>query len=361
MRVALNNTLAASKKEPLAELVDRVRQAFLDFTSAEPAIRFTLMDVSSVDRVLKRYPEMERFVTDWPLLGGSLTRVLSNAATGEAADFSVLRTIAAGVPRSYPFKAVVMHFHAPAFGEALRGLPRFGNSLPGVMVTDNRGINGRQRALAAYTVVDVEDGKKLPPLPEPAASVVRACGKVTRTQLVGLLQAIPADNPASVKAVEVIVADYRARMKEIMERARLPHTFPPASEIQDQNPGVLAGPRKPALEAAFRPMGYACRGGSGEFQLTRQTSGNLTVELGLDVGTWSHEVSASFMVRGFTFTASLAIPMSLRDGQYPIGDAAQWQRIVENLAAMVRELDRSFVPEIERVAGPLPTWYQPAS
>ncbi len=361
MLVALNNTLAAAKKEPLAELLDRIRQAFLDFTAAEPGVRFTWMNASSVDRVLKRYPEMRRFVTDWPLLGGSVTRVLSNATTGEAADFSMLRAIAAGVPRSYPFKSVVMHFHAPAFGDALRGLPRFGNSLPGVMVTDNRGVKGHQRSLAAYTVVDVEDGKTLPPLPEPAASVIKACGRVTRTELVGLLQAIPTLPPASRQAVEAIVADYRARMKDIMERARLPHTFPPASETTDHNPGVLAGPRKPALEAAFKPMGYSCRGGSGEFHLTRRTPGNLTVELGLDVGTWSHEVSASFMVRGFSFTASLAIPMSLRDGQYPIGDAAQWQKIVENLAAMVRELDRSFVPEIERVAGSLPTWYQPAS
>ncbi len=62
--------------------------------------------------------------------------------------------------------------------------------------------------------------------------------------------------------------------------------------------------------------------------------------------------------------ASLAIPVAPRDipyGQYPIGDAAQWQKIVENLAAMVRELDRSFVPEIEQAAGPSPAWYQPAS
>ncbi|MGD1096083.1 MAG: hypothetical protein ABSB35_29325 [Bryobacteraceae bacterium] len=56
--------------------------------------------------------------------------------------------------------------------------------------------------------------------------------------------------------------------------------------------------------------------------------------------------------------------MSPRDvpyGQYPMGDAAQWQRIVENLAAMVRELDRGFVPEIEKAAGPSPAWYQPTS
>jgi len=32
--------------------------------------------------------------------------------------------------------------------------------------------------------------------------------------------------------------------------------LPTAAEARDA--GVLAGPRKPALEAAFKPMGYSC-------------------------------------------------------------------------------------------------------
>jgi hypothetical protein len=68
--------------------------------------------------------------------------------------------------------------------------------------------------------------------------------------------------------------------------------------------------------------------------------------------------------KGAGFKASFPMPVATQDvagGQYPIGDAAQWQKIVENLAAMVRELDRSFVAEIEHAAGPSPAWYQPSS
>jgi hypothetical protein len=165
-----------------------------------------------------------------------------------------------------------------------------------------------------------------------------------------------------VEAVNAIAADYRARIRELVERAALPHNLPPAGEIRLENAGVTAGPRKPALETAFKPMGYGCRGGSGEFHLTRRSPGNLIIELYLDVGTWSHAVSAIFMVQGPGFKASLGIPVAPQDvagGQYPIGGAAQWQKIVENLAAMVGELDRSFVPEIEQAAGPSPAWYQP--
>jgi len=58
----------------------------------------------------------------------------------------------------------------------------------------------------------------------------------------------------------------------------------------------------------------------------------------------------------------LSIPVSanaLVHAQYPIGDADRWKKIVENLGAMVRELDRSLVPEIERAVGPSPEWYRP--
>src|SRR5580658_1147967 len=180
MRVATNYTLAASKKEPLAELMGRIRQAFLDAGQPEPTIRFTLMGegrvegYSPIDRVLKRHPEMKRFETFTKLLGSPTeSRLLTNAASGQAADYSTLLAIAGGVPRSYPLSAVVLHFHAPAFGERLTGLPKFGDSFPGVMITDNRWISGRHRVLSVYTVVEADEGdKKLPPNPEPVDAVI---------------------------------------------------------------------------------------------------------------------------------------------------------------------------------------------
>jgi hypothetical protein len=374
MRVALHSTIEIRKKEPLVELIGRIRQAFLDAGLAEPLIRFTLVDSAlkkgaAIDRVLKRYPEMERFLTFSALMPGtSESRRLTNATTGEAADFATLQAITAGVPRSYPFIGVWTHFHAPAFGERLIGLPKMGNSFPGVLIVANWLVTGHQRALSVYTVAEADEkDKKLPPNPEPVDAVIKACGKVRRIDQVpirapggGIVGCVP---PANAEAVKVLVDDYRARLTELVERARLPHDLPPAAEILIQHPGVVSGPRKPALQAAFKPMGYSCRGGSGEFHLTRKTSGNLTVELYLDVGTWSHDVSALFLVQGAGFRASLAIPVSPREvppRQYPIGDAVQWQRIVDNLAAMVGEMDRSLVPEVEQAAGPSPAWYQPS-
>ena len=126
--------------------------------------------------------------------------------------------------------------------------------------------------------------------------------------------------------------------------------------------GVTAGPKKPALVRVFKPMGYTCRGESGSFTLRRRTEVNLTVELHLDVGTWGHKVLAMFRVWGLGFKGLLSIPVSpnaIAASQYPIGDEDHWRKIVENLGAMVRELDRSLVSEVETAVGPSPEWYQP--
>jgi hypothetical protein len=163
-----------------------------------------------------------------------------------------------------------------------------------------------------------------------------------------------------LEAVNAIKTDYRARIGELVAAADVPHRLPPAADAWYA--GVLAGPRKPALVAAFNPMGYSCSGGSGEFHLTRRTEQNLTVELYLDVGTWSHSVLASYLIKGSGFQASVGVPVAPEAfGQYPIGDAEQWHRIVANLVATVREPERSFVPAVEQAAGSSPAWYEAPS
>jgi hypothetical protein len=392
MRVLLLTSFAASRKEPLAEMMGRVHRAFLDAGLGEPVVRFNFGDapmagfVSSVDRVLKRHPELQRFVTSAaPMPGIEGARRISNGpmspAAGEAVPFATLQTIAAGVPRSFPFHSVALLFHSLEFGEVAPAIQRSAEMMPGVLVSDSWWVNGRQRSLSASTVVEADPAsKKLPPVPEPVAAVLAACGKAKRTVQAPLPDAIPTGpvpgvrlptgvavpsvKPEAAMAVRNIALDYRTRLAEIVERALLPHELPAngPEAMRDAGPGVTAGPRKPALERVFKPLGYTCRGDSGTFTLRRRTAANLTAELHLDVGTWGHRVLAHFMVLGLGFKATLFLPVAANAhamGQYPIGDAARWQKIVENLGALVAELDRSFVPDIEKAAGPSPEWYEP--
>ena len=395
MRVALLTTFVASKKEPLAEMLQRIHQAFSSAGLGEPTISFNFGDaplrggVSSVDRVLKRHPELERFVTSASAMPGVPgRRRISNGplspAAGEAVPFATLRAVTSGVPRSFPFHNIAIHFHSPEFGEPIPEAARFAGMLTGILLNDNWWVNGRNRSLSACTVVEADpSSKELPPLPAAVTAVITQCGKVRRTVQAPLMGStgntaagpvpgvrvpmgamIASANPEAARAVQAITADYRARLQEIMGQAALPHLLPaPGAEAHRDAPlGVTAGPRKPALERVFKPMGYTCRGESGTFTLRRRTATNLTVELSLDVGTWGHQVLAMFRVWGLGFKGLLSLPVSanaIAHAQYPIGDADRWQKIVENLGAMVRELDRRMVPEIEAAVGPSPEWYQP--
>ena len=384
MRVALLTTFAASRKEPLAALLERIRAAFLTAGQGEPGVRFSFSDapvartVSSVDRVLKRHPQLQRFLVESAALpAGLAVRQISNdaassdvSAAGEPVPFEILLAIAAGVPRSFPFHGISFHLHSAAFGEPTAGV------LPaGVMISDSWWINGRMRSLSALTLVDADPaGKKLPPLPEPVAAILAACGKMKKT-VQAPLPSVPsaasaapdpaAPDPEVARAVRAVVEDYRARFDEILDRAALPHDFPPVREALQNTPlGQTTGPKKPVLVRAFKPLGYDCQSASGTFTLRRRTPRNLTVEISLDVGTWSRSLTAFFKVHGLGFRALLPLPPSRRaagGGQYPIGDAERWQQLVDNLAALVTELDRSFVPAIEAASGPAPEWYRPES
>jgi hypothetical protein len=97
------------------------------------------------------------------------------------------------------------------------------------------------------------------------------------------------------------------------------------------------------------------------FTLRRRTATNHIVDVELDVGTWSRSVTFMFSVRGPGFNATLMPPVTVRDAsrQDPIGDTANWHQIVANIAAIVDELDRTFVTEIEAVVDPAPAWFEP--
>jgi hypothetical protein len=394
MRVALLTSFAASRKEPLIAMMDRVHQGFIN-AGLQPFIRFNFGDggvvsFSSVDRVLKRHPELARFVTEAspaPSLAIPGARRLSNgplsAGANEAAPYETLQAIAAGVPRSFPFHSVALHFHSPEFG-ALVAVPTFtAATMAGVLITDSWWVNGRNRSLSACTTIEVEPGdKKLPSPSAPITAVLAACGKAKKTIQAPLPQitpigpvpgvrlpsgiGVPSANPQLAIAVKAIAVKYRDRIPEIVKEARLPHDLPAPGEVRELGLGVTAGPKKPALERVFKPMGYSVRGGTagetGSFTLRRRTAANTTLEVHLDCGTWSHSLLAMFMVYGLGFKATLSLPPAVQApiaGQYRIGDAEQWGKIVENLGALVAELERTFVPEIEAATGPSPEWYHP--
>jgi len=121
-------------------------------------------------------------------------------------------------------------------------------------------------------------------------------------------------------------------------------------------------------------MGYGIRGETGAFRLRRRTDKNLTIELNIDVGTWSDHFHAVLLVIGMLdgagFKAAMSLPPCAKApqglvrgvetyGQITVGTAERWRQLVENLGVLVRRLEAGLLPEIEAVTGAAPAWFNP--
>ncbi len=120
---------------------------------------------------------------------------------------------------------------------------------------------------------------------------------------------IASADPEKAKAVHEVVLRYRQQMPEIVSRAGLPHDLAAPQEVHQQfGLEINSGPKKPALERVFKPMGYTCRGESGDFVLRRRTASNLSVDVSVSIGSWGKSVSAHYCVWGLGFKAPLSLP-----------------------------------------------------
>jgi hypothetical protein len=364
MQVAVQLEFKADRKEPLGDLVRRVAALF-EASGLEPRIEASFADgpaglrsTSAVERALKKYPHLAPFErNDSPRLQANLPAIrrLTNVESPSPFPLSDVVALAECVPRSLPFHAVHVGFGHPEFGQ-----PVFPFGLApraGISVGDGWWVNGRNRSLTAFYSVDAAvKSKKLPDPPAPVAAMLAGLGKPKKSaQFVG-----PETSAGPIAIVNPILVKYHKNLKALVERANLPHDLPPVAEAQETSRGA-SGPLKPTLVDAFKPRGYDCRGESGMFTLRRRTATNHVVDIELDVGTWSRSVTFMFSVRGPGFNATLMPPVTTRDAsrQYPIGDTANWAQIVANIAAIVDELNRTFVSEIEAAVEPAPAWFEP--
>jgi hypothetical protein len=377
MKVAVQLEFKTDRKEPLGQLVRRVAAQF-EQNGLQPEILATFSDspggirtTSAVQRAIKKFPHLARFErNDAPMPGVAIPpiRRLTNRELTEPFPLADVLALADGVPRSLPFHAVSVHFGHLDFGKAT--FPAGMSPQTGIAIGDGWWVNGRNRDLSAFYAVEADAAsKKLPDPPATVRAIFAGLGKPKRSaQFVAPDAPTPAGGidsagtslPREIALVAPIIAKYRNDMKALIERIPLPHDLPPAAEAFQASRGA-SGPLKPTLVEVFKPRGYDCRGGSGTFTLRRRTKTNLVVDVELDVGTWSRSLTFMFHVHGPGFNATLMPPVTARHAsrQYPIGDTSNWQQIVANVAAVVDELDRTFVEEIEAAVGSAPEWFEP--
>lgn len=344
--------------------------------------RFTFADhlvpgmVSSVARAVKKFPYLAPLVTTAPispiLRSKEPDKVGPPAIIGDATslEFAQLAEVADGLPRSLPFRLADVRFYTDEFGKAPATVKTetaaadallHGHFNTGLRASDTWWVNGRNRHLGAAYVVEVEERSRKAPLPPGALGAFLATLGKGRTVAQFPIEASEEGEKVILKGksqappeLVALAERLRERMPELIAGAGMPHA------IESARAEHATSPLKPALEKHFKPMGYACKGGSGIFTLRRRTAANHVVEVNLDVGTWSRSLTGHFHVYMQDFQIRLPMPASaeLPSMQCDIGDAERWEKLVENMAAFTRHLDREVVPEVEKVAGPAPAWFE---
>jgi hypothetical protein len=362
MDVLIQHVYRASKKEPFGVLLRRLHDALLA-ASLPVSYEFGFADspvgggVSAVDRAVKKFPRVGALVRAESVPGilGPAHKTIHGG--DEDLPFGTLAELADGLPRSLPFHSARVRFSGPAFGAGPPLAPT------GIDACDSWWVNGRQRSLLANFVVDAGESARKAPVPEgPLAVFFATLGKPSKTNRFPMMSADPTqpdDSAQSRHALFEITQKYRARLGDLVAESGMPHSLPPRLEALTMAGAYEPHPLKPTLEQYFRPLGFSCKGGVGTFTLRRRTAANHVVEVDLDVGTWSRMVIAHFRVHvpGYRCTLPMPLAPGLDWGQYPIGDAARWDKIVANLAALGAHLDRKIVPEIDAAAGPAPDWF----
>jgi len=272
--------------------------------------------------------------------------------------FEALAELADGLPRSLPFHSARVRFGGPEFGI---GPPL---AATGIDACDSWWINGRQRSLLANFVLDVDQSARALPGPPGALGVFLATlGKPARTNRIPMIspnQAQPGQAAPERSVLLGITQKYRTKLADLVSEASMPHQLPARIEALTAGSSHDRHPLKPTLERHFGPLGYSCKGGVGTFKLRRRTAANHVVEVDLDVGTWSRLVLAYFRVHvpGYCCTLPMPVAPGVDGGQYPIGDAGRWEKIVASLAALAARLEQQIVPEIDAAAGTAPEWFE---
>lgn len=334
---------------------------------------------SAVDRAIAAHPQLANFVQEGSMIGGLAISIRSIKAGPGALAVGELAGVLDGVPRRFPFASVSATLHVSAFGPAGLAIPHVesagiesllqsgGPAQVGLTMRDAALPSGRRRALELVLLLEIADGAK-PVDPPELADLLAALGKASGRKVCAVEPMATAEAAPPVPSTFARVAAPPAdEIAEIEARYRREI----AALVNDVAPNRLAPPNqavrhaqgelKPTLVAMFKSRGYSCKKSSGEFLLRKRTPAGHGLAVSLDVGTWSRSLSARLRVElpGRTISVRLPPGPDIDAMQYPIGDTAQWQTIVENLAAVIDRLEATFVAEVGAVASPAPAWFTP--
>ncbi len=133
-----------------------------------------------------------------------------------------------------------------------------------------------------------------------------------------------------------------ADQRDLAQAVSFPHDLPDVSASAPAHPPGYRSTVRDVFEArGFHYLSNAST--SSVVGIGKRLTDSSSLQLSLDVGTWSVSASAILFVSIEDRYAAFRLPPSLRAaqrGQYPMIDEAQWRMLLENHAASVELIEQ---------------------
>ena len=386
------------KEQTTGEIFRNSLRVFRESGMVNIPVRFFFSDkvmsrTSAIERLLKQYLELAPYAIEEYSLSGEKVRILSNlderwaqsnprGATGYI-DTDLLAKIADGIPN--PYHLMYSNFMFEKIPWVLGGsiepmpgksggrkwsglfpevcLPCLDTPFPGVVLKSKWWTSRRQISLHATIYVESPGLDCISP---PASSILtmgylKQLGKI---HLEGMVFGLDDDEwqmitEATDKANR-ISEECRTHLPEILGKLQLPHILP--GDPGRWEGSWLTSPHKEVLVSVFKPRQYRYQSklsGQGVFILSKHTPNHNRLSLLFDVGSISHLCSSRIAINGPGWSSGidLIVTPDQKHSQYPIGGGDSWNCIVQNVAVLVDNLEKEYVPQIETLFPRTPKWF----
>ena len=390
--------IKVDKSDSTGGLFKRIIDALSANGNAPQTVRFLLEEsgftkVSSIQRAIKALPQLERFrsTTERSWEKGKVINVLTNLdhrfdtpnreGSFGPVDPAVLLPIAEGIPNPLPFWKAMFLFEGVAlldFRENHSDLltqrqpwPINNADIPSIFLGSSWGPTRRRIVIVAtglMTPPPVTDSK-LPRLPSATISLLESLGRVHRR----MLEIVPS---AEGKRIEETWAENAAKVFDRF-KADAFHEFcrglrePPANTSAEISGTPLMGWKDAKLPSAkklivdaFKQLGFrytSSESGQGGYVSRKCSKNNGTLEVAFDLSPRTGSICGSFYIDALSWGCVVRFQFpGCRDPEsVPIVDEISLYYAIELSRLQTEFIENSLVPEIDRIFGPLPAWWEP--
>ncbi|WP_232698670.1 hypothetical protein [Brevibacillus daliensis] len=371
------------------KIVQALKEADVEF---EPGIYVTDPGngtVSSVDRIIKKFPTMKEYEymkSDW----GTDTppnKALSNLNGGwdvphhnqTEISIEVLEGIADGIPRAYPSNKTTFVWSGAKWDDndkhaihanhekANPGYPMSYYS-SSVILQSDWWVSGRTLNLWAMVELPApsEVDVKLERISEKAQKFISLLGKIQKEELV-IVPSFEEEQDILKKreqALEITKWYDTARKKWDAPHPYppFPHTLPNPSLLHDTDESVSP---KAVINQIFKSKGYKYLSnfsGRGIYTLVKRLPNNNRLVLEFDFTPIGRDLSCALTYQGLFWNNRVQVRITDNTdycpNNYHITNTDILEKVVLNMAAAVDFLEKEYVPKITEIYGSSPVWME---